>query len=132
MLPLIEDLLTEADRSGFVARAIRLGRRQMHLYEQWCSQYDLGSAPGRRSGTSEYNELPIETVAQDDYRGLVDADGEELALPCGEESAEQKRKREIAARIKEANFQIHDSDGRGVLPIHDPSRSKKRKETGSH
>jgi hypothetical protein len=95
MLPLIEDLLTEADRSGFVARAIRLGRRQMHLYEQWCSQYDLGSAPGRRSGTSQYNELPIETVAQDDYRGEAFAVGTLIAErpPHRSEQALARRRR---------------------------------------
>jgi hypothetical protein len=37
MCRLIEELLTEAARAGFSPVRIRLGRRQMHLFEEWAT-----------------------------------------------------------------------------------------------
>ena len=81
MCQLIEDMLTEADRAGFTPRAIRLGVRQMELFEQWAAQYTIGSAQRSQSAVSQYNGMPIEPNARKSYRALVAADGTELTLP---------------------------------------------------
>lgn len=80
------------------------------------------------SGRSEYNGLPIQVVtAEDDYRGLLSQNGAELSLECDEETPAERRHREVKQRIGESKLQIHDSDGRGPLTLHDPAQSREPK-----
>jgi hypothetical protein len=78
MCQIIDDLLTEATRSGVVPQTIRLGAVQMRVFEQWAAQYFQTS---RAAPSSEYDGLPVVPDMRDSYCGVTGTDGEELSLP---------------------------------------------------
>jgi len=76
------------------------------------------AANAKGPARSEYGGMPIETL--DDYAGIVGRGGAELTLHATHNSPEERHRRDVRQRLSESRLQIHNSDGRGPPPLHDP------------
>jgi hypothetical protein len=82
MCRFIDELLDAAGSEKFTAVSIRLGARQMQMFQEWAARYAIGGArPSPGVPASMYDGKPVYPHPDENYRGLVAADGSEFDLP---------------------------------------------------